>query len=183
MAGVIITYALCKKNNLFITVFNCLHRCSSSFVQNFSLDFKLFWTCVFWWRPTVKHVQRRYNYSGVFLYYPTFSDVLNLRKISGLITFTRSTFAISQERVDFPANILFLWCEHYYICLKYKSHDLLHTVPMLSMEGFWSNSCRCAYTCVLLSEPNNSFTSTTTEHGFAIARIPVNTFATKKDRG
>jgi len=44
---------------------------------------------------------------------------------------------------------------------------------MLCMEGFWSNSCRCAYTCVLLSEPNNSFTSTTIEHGLAIAKIPA----------
>ena len=107
-----------------------------------------------------------------FFYYPTFSDILYLRKTSGLITFIPSTSAISQERVDFP---------DFSICLKYKSH-LLHTVPMLCMEGFWSNSCRCAYTCVLLSETNSSFTSTMTEHGFAIAKIPVNTFATKKDQ-
>ena len=50
------------------------------------------------------------------------------------------------------------------------------------MEGFWSSSCRCAYTCVLLSEPKNSFTSTTIEHGLAIAKIPVNTFAIRKDQ-
>lgn len=34
----------------------------------------------------------------------------------------------------------------------------------------------------MLSEPNNSFTSTTIEHGLAIAKIPVNTFAIKKDQ-
>ena len=42
-----------------------------------------------------------------FFYYPTFSDILYLRKTSGLITFNPSTSAISQERVDFPANIIF----------------------------------------------------------------------------
>ena len=47
------------------------------------------------------------------------------------------------------------------------------TVPIVCITGDCMISRKWAYTWVLLSELNNSFTSTTIERDFAMARIPV----------
>ena len=52
-------------------------------------------------------------------------------------------------------------------------------LPVLAIDGFFNIWCRCAYTGVLLSELNSSFTSTTIPHGLATAKMPVEIFGFK----
>lgn len=47
------------------------------------------------------------------------------------------------------------------------------TVPIVCITGDCMSSCKWAYTWVLLSDPNNSFTSTTIEQGLAMVRMAV----------
>ena len=61
--------------------------------------------------------------------------------------------------------------------LGWRCYFLEMLLPVLPIDEFFNNWCRCAYTCFLLSELNSSLTTTTIPHGLATAKIPVEIFS------